>query len=91
MAYGFLFAGCISGFSWYYDPIKSENRNPFGLWDLTPACRPAVCNQFAVSLLFLTKENLNLEQKKATQRVALNYFKKNGLRFAASVTRLTIF
>lgn len=71
MADGFLYAGDFPGFSWYHDLVKSKDRYSAILWNATPTFRTLVCNIAALSVLFPQKKDFDLEQKKATHRVAL--------------------
>lgn len=78
MAHGILRAYCFSGFSGDHDPTKGKNRDSIGLRNPTPACWTPLCDKPTISVLFVKKENFDLEQKKATTRVASYILIKRG-------------
>ena len=53
MANRILSTGCISGFSWHYDPDQSKNRDSVILWNAAPTGWTVIPDQPLVSLLFL--------------------------------------
>ena len=70
MADSFLCPGVVPGILRHHDLVEDQSGNSLVLRNTPPAFRVALCHLAPIPVLLAEKEDFNLEQKKATHRVA---------------------